>query len=321
MDRLEAMAVLTAAVDAGSLSAAARSLRMPLATVSRKVTELERHLGTQLLARGARRLSLTEAGASYVAACRRILEDIAEAERVASGEYVAPTGELVVSATHVFGRTHVLPIVCDFLRAFPDIRVRFQQTDFSVNLIEEHVDIAVRMGTPRDVGLVAVPVGHARRVMCASTDYLAARGVPQSVDELAQHDCVVLESLGSSGRWDFSQGWLDYAGPVRSRIAVSTAEASFEAVLQGLGIGHLLSFQVEEAIASGRLHYVLDEHLPAPDPVNLLYAPRRPLPLKLRTFIDFAAPRLRALLASPGALHGARSRPVGDAGKPRHRPK
>jgi DNA-binding transcriptional LysR family regulator len=297
MDRLEAMTVLTAAADAGSLSAAARFLRMPLATVSRKVADLERHLSTQLIVRGARRLTLTEAGASYVAACRRILEEIAEAERVASGEYAVPTGELVVSATHVFGRTHVLPIVCDFLRAFPDIRVRFQQTDYSVNLIEEHVDVAIRVGVPRDGGLVAIPVGYASRIMCASAEYLTQRGVPRGVDDLADHDCIVLESLGSAGRWDFANAWLDYNGPVRSRLAVNSAEASYEAVFQGLGIGHLLSYQIGDALSSGRLQSVLDDLRPQPSPVNLLYAPRKPLPLKIRAFVDFAAPRMRDLLS------------------------
>ncbi|MDR7098501.1 DNA-binding transcriptional LysR family regulator [Lysobacter niabensis] len=290
------MTALTAAVEAGSLSAAARSLGVPLATMSRKVAELEKHLGTQVLLRGSRKLSLTEAGAGYVAACRRILEDIAEAERVVSGEYAAPTGELVVSVSHVFGRTHVLPIVCDFLRAFPDIRVRFQQTDYSVNLVEEQVDVAARLGAPKDGGLVAVPVGHVRRTMCASSEYLALHGVPRSITDLADHHCIVLESLGSTGRWDFAHGWLDYDGPVRSRIAVNTAEASLGAALQGLGIGYLLSYQTKDAIASGRLQYVLDEFRSAPSPVNLMYAPRKPLPLKIRAFIDFAAPRLRTLL-------------------------
>lgn len=298
MDRLEAMTVLAAVVEAGSLSAAARALGMPLTSVSRKVSDLEKHLGTQLLVRGARRLNLTEAGARYVAACRRILEQVAEAERVASGEHVALTGELVVSATHVFGRTHVLPIMCDFLREYPDIRVRLQQTDFSVNLIEDHVDVAVRLGTPRDGNLVAVPVGQARRVMCASREYLSQRGTPDSVADLVHHDCIVLETLGSSGRWDFAHGWLDYDGPVRSRIAVSTAEASFDAVLQGLGIGHLLSYQAVDAVAAGRIAYVLEDLQPAPDPVSLMYAPRRPLPMKVRAFIDFASPRLRALLGA-----------------------
>jgi DNA-binding transcriptional LysR family regulator len=298
MDRLDAMSVLAAAVEAGSLSGAARALHLPLATVSRKVADLEKHLGTQLLVRGARKLSLTESGAAYVAACRRILEDVAEAERAASGEYAMPTGELVVSTTQVFGRTHVLPIIVDFLNAYPQIRVRFQQVDRSVHLLDEQVDVAVRFGVPNIGNLVAVPVGHARPMMCASAGYLAKHGVPQKVEDLAQHDCIVTEPIGAAARWDFAHGWIVYDGPVRSRIAVSTMDASLEATLQGLGIGQLLSFQVEEALASGRLHAILDDLRPEPSPINLLYVARKPLPRKIRAFIDFAAPRLRAMLTT-----------------------
>lgn len=299
MDRLEAMSVLAAAVDAGSLSGAARTLQLPLATVSRKVADLEKHLGTQLLVRGARKLNLTEAGAAYVAACRRILEDVAEAERTASGEYAMPTGELVVSTTQVFGRMHVLPVIVDFLDAYPEIRVRFQQVDRSVHLIDEQVDVAVRFGVPSIGNLVAVPVGHARPMLCASADYLARRGVPRVAEDLVDHDCIVTESIGGAGRWDFTHAWIGYDGPVRSRIAVNTMEASLEATLRGLGIGQLLSFQVEEALASGRLHGVLDHLRPEPSPINLLYAARKPLPRKIRAFIDFAAPRLRAVVSPP----------------------
>lgn len=296
VDRLEAMNVLVSAAEQGSLSRAARVLETPLATVSRKVAELEKYLGTPIFIRGARKLILTKAGESYVAACRRILEDVAEAERIASGEYKAPMGELAVSTSLVFGRTHVLPIVCEFLREFPEIRVRLQQVDRSVNLVEEQVDIAVRLGVPRENNLVAVPVGLVRRMMCASPEYLARRGVPSTVADLAHHDCVVTESLGSAGRWDFVHSWLNYVGPVQSRIAVSTAEASLEATLRGLGIGQILSFQADEAIASGSLVHVLSDRPSAPVPASLLYAARKPLPLKIRAFLDFAAPRLRSLL-------------------------
>ncbi|HEU4408680.1 MAG TPA: LysR family transcriptional regulator [Polyangiaceae bacterium] len=298
MDRFEAMNVLLTAIDAGSLSEAGRRLGMPLATVSRKVSELERHLGTQLVARGARKLALTDAGARYVAACRRILEDLGEAERAASGEYVAPTGELVISATLVLGRAHVLPVVCDFLRAYPNIRVRLQQSDRVVNLVEDHVDVAVRLGTPAEGALVAVPVGSARRLLCASRDYLALHGAPASPADLAHHDCIVFESLGSTGVWDFRNGWLDYDGPVRSRLVVNTAEASLEAALRGLGIAHLLSYQAAEALASGSLKQVLEPLSPPALPINLIYAARKPLPLKIRAFLDFAAPRLRKRLAA-----------------------
>ena len=159
MDRLEAMSVLLAAVDAGSLSAASRKLGSPLATVSRKVLELEAHLKTRLLVRSSRRLALTDAGRSYVAACRRILEDVGEAERAATGEYSAPKGDLLITAPIVFGRLHVLPIVADFLKIYPDINARMLLADRVVNLAEEQVDVALRIGELPDSSLVSSKVG------------------------------------------------------------------------------------------------------------------------------------------------------------------
>ncbi len=168
MDRLDAMSVLLAVVDEGSLSAAARKLRAPLATVSRKVSELEAHLRTKLLVRSSRQVSLTEAGRSYVEASRRILEQVSEAERTAAGEYAAPKGELTVTAPVVFGRLHVLPVVVDFLKAYPEIDLRLVLADRVVNLVEDHVDLAVRIGALPDSGLHATRLGTIRRVMCGA---------------------------------------------------------------------------------------------------------------------------------------------------------
>ena len=178
MDRLESMSILVAVVESGSLSAAARRLGMPLATVSRKVGELESHLKTRLLHRTTRQLSLTETGRSYVAACRRILEEIGEAERTATGEYTAPKGDLVVTAPVVFGRLHVVPVVAEFLERYPEIDIRLVLTDRVVHMMEEHVDVAVRIGELPDSALVATGVGTIRRVVCASPAYLAAHGAP-----------------------------------------------------------------------------------------------------------------------------------------------
>src|SRR5262249_15033568 len=155
-------------------------LGMPLATVSRKVSELEAHLRTRLLNRTSRRLTLTDAGRSYVAACKRILEDIDEAERAAAGEYSTPRGELVVTAPIVFGRLHVLPVAIDFLKTFPDIEIRLTLADGVVNLLEDHVDLAVRIGELPDSSLMAARVGSIGRVACASPGYLKERGVPKS---------------------------------------------------------------------------------------------------------------------------------------------
>jgi DNA-binding transcriptional LysR family regulator len=297
MDRLDAMAILVEAVEAGSLSAAARRLRMPLATVSRKVADLEAHLGARLLVRSSRRLALTEAGRAYVAACRRILEDVGEAERNAAGEYSAPRGELVLTAPVVFGRLHVLPVVCAFLAAYPDIQVRLVLADRLVHLADEHVDVAVRIGRLADSRLVAAQVGAIQRVVCAAPAYLAARGTPATPEELAGHDCIAFEGLTVPGSWSFSVSGSEMAVPIRARLVVNTAEAAIDATVAGLGIARVLSYQVADALRDGTLALLLEAFEPAPWPVSLVHAGQGRLPLKLRAFLDFAAPRLRERLA------------------------
>ncbi|TIX54789.1 MAG: LysR family transcriptional regulator, partial [Mesorhizobium sp.] len=173
MDRLEAMSLFVAAVEAGSLSAAGRRFGIPLATVSRKVSDLERHLKTRLLNRSTRQLTLTDAGHAYLAACRRILDEVGEAERAAAGEYSAATGELIITAPIVFGRLHVLPVVTGFLAAYPDVTIRLMLADRITQLSEEHIDLAVRIGELPDSSLVATRIGSIRRVVCASPAYLA----------------------------------------------------------------------------------------------------------------------------------------------------
>lgn len=296
MDRLQAMSVLVAAVDAGSLSAAARKLRMPLATVSRKVSELEQRLNTRLLKRSARRLTLTDAGESYLAACRRILEDVAEAERAAQGEYRAPRGELSVTAPIVFGRVHVGPIAVEFLNAYPDIDLRLRLADHVLNLMEDRIDVAVRIGVLGETSLVATPVGAIRRVVCASPAYFAARGVPRAPAELIRHECITFEGIASPRAWTFvaAQG---VAVPVRSRLAVNDAEAAVDAAVAGLGVAHLLSYQAADAVRRGALALALEDFAPAPVPVHVVHAGQRPLPLKLRVFLDFLVPRLRGRLS------------------------
>ncbi len=300
VDRLDSMSILVAVVEAGSLSAAARRLRTPLATVSRKISELEAHLGTRLLNRTTRRLVLTEAGESYIAACRRILEEVDEAERAAAGEYSAPRGELIVTAPIVFGRLHVLPVVIDFLRAYAEIAIRLTLADHAVNLLEEHVDVAVRIGALPDSSLVATRLGAIRRVVCASPGYFAARGVPQMPADLAAHDCVAFE--GTSGTaWRFAQGKSEESVAVRPRLVVNTAEAAIDAAIAGLGVTRVLSYQAAEALRAGTLALALAAFEPAPSPVHLVHAGGRLLPQKLRAFRDFAAPRIKARLAEIAA--------------------
>lgn len=291
---VESMSTLVAVVDAGSLSAAARRLDMPLATVSRKVGELESHLKTRLLHRTTRQLSLTEAGISYVAACRRILEEIGEAERAASGEYAAPKGEIVVTAPIVFGRLHVVPVVAEFLAHYPEINVSLVLTDRVVHLMEENADAAIRIGELPDSTLMATGVGTVRRVICGSPAYLARHGVPAKPEDLAGHDCITFEVLASKRAWVFGSGKSERPVSVRSRLAVNTAEAGIAAATLGVGLINVLAYQVADAVRTDALRIVLAEYESPPLPISLVHKGQAPLPLKLRAFLDFATLHLRA---------------------------
>ena len=299
MDRLEAMTILVAVVETGSFTAAGRRLGMPLPSVSRKLAELEAYLGgTRLLTRSTRRLSLTDAGADYVAACKRILEDIHVADRKASGEYVAPKGELVLTAPIVFGRLHVVPVVSAFLATYPDIHVRLLLNDRNAQLLDDHIDLAVRIGVLPDSASVAVQVGFVRWVVCASPDFLAAHGEPKAPADLAKLDCVTFDVAGVASSWVFAGKAGGRSVAVRSRLSVNTAEAALDAAEQGVGLTRVLSYQAAPRIAQGGLVEVLEAFEPAPAPVSLLHLPQQTLPLKTRSFIDFAAPRLKARLAA-----------------------
>ena len=297
MDRFEAMKLFLAVIDAGSLSAAARRRKLPLTTVSRKIAALEAHLKTPLLVRGGRTAIPTDTGRAYAEACRRILDDVGEAERLASGEYAAPKGHLTITAPIVFGRTHVLPVVTDFLRAYPDISIRLLLADRIVNLHEEQVDLALRIGDLPDSGLVAVKLGAIRRVLCASPAYLAARGVPKHPRELAMHDCIDFSGASASDAWTFAAANRALTIPVKPRLAVNTAEAAIDAVIADLGVTRLLSYQVHEGVKAGRMRLLLEDYEPPEMPVHLVHGGNDPIPQKIRAFIDSAAPRLRSTLA------------------------
>ena len=297
MDRLDAMSVLLAVVDAGSLSAASRQVGAPLSTVSRKISDLEALLGTRLFIRSSRKILLTEAGQSYVAACKRILADVEEAERAASGEYSAPRGDLVVPAPVVFGRLHVLPLVNEFLATYPEIDIRLVLADRVVHLVDDHVDVALRIGTLPDSSLVAIRLGDIRRVVCGSPAYFAEHGVPGTPQALSSHACVTFAGLSSPANCTFGAGRAQETVAVHSRLVVNTAEAAIDAAAAGLGVTRVLSYQVAAARRAGQLEIVLADFEPEPWQVSLVHAGQGPLPIKLRAFLDFAAPRLRADLA------------------------
>ncbi len=293
MNRLESMSLLITVVESGSLSAASRKLRMPLATVSRKISELESHLETRLLIRSTRKLELTDTGRKYVEACRQILEEVEEAERTASGEYAAPRGELVITAPVVFGRLHILPVVAEFLTAFPHINVQLSLTDRFVDLIEEHVDLAVRIGELPDSAMIATKIGVIREVVCGSPGYFTKHGIPKTPKDLSRHACISNRELTLPHSWIFTKGTAISAIPVRSRLIVTTVEAAVDAAVADVGVTRLLSYQIAQYVESGKLKIILREYESPPWPVQLVYLSTRALPLKVRAFLDFATPRLK----------------------------
>jgi DNA-binding transcriptional LysR family regulator len=295
MDRFEAMSVLLAVVEKGSLSAASRSLGVPVPTLSRKISDLEAVLSTRLLIRTTRKLILTEAGITYVEAARRILEQVEEAEREAAGEFTAPKGELIVTAPVLFGRIYILPLVVDFLALFPDISVRLLLADRYLQFVDEHVDLAIRIGKLPDSAMIATRVGSMRMVICASRALLASHGMPRTPDDLARLPCITFDWPMSSPAWQF--GSADAGRPleiaVSPRLSVSTAEAAAEAAIRNVGVTRLFHYQVAEAVEAGALQIVLEDFETEPAPIHLIHAARGQMPLKMRRFLDFAAPKLR----------------------------
>ncbi|HEX5796707.1 MAG TPA: LysR family transcriptional regulator [Geminicoccaceae bacterium] len=292
------MRLFIAVADAGSLSAAARRLGAPLTTVSRKVMALEEQVGVRLLARTTRRLALTEPGRRYLEVCRRLLADLDEAERSLVGEHGEPRGDLAVTAPVVFGRLHLLPVVTEFLRSFRQVDLRLLLLDRTVDLIEEGQDVAVRIGDLPDSSLIATRVGTIRRIVCASPAYLAARGVPGTPEELAQHDCITFTAVAQAGRWAFPGERGERRVAIRSRLVVNGAEAAVDAAVAGLGVTRVLSYQAADALAAGTLGVLLAEFEPPPIPVNLVHREARFPPAKVRSFVTFAATRLRQKLGA-----------------------
>lgn len=304
MDRFEAMRTLIAAVDGGSLSAASRMLNIPLPTVSRRVSDLERLLGSQLVVRTSRRLLLTDAGTAYVASARRALDELAEAERAATGEYRTPRGELLVTAPVMFGKIHVAPIVQDFLAAYPEVQVRLALSDGVFDLVENHIDVAVRIGRLPDSALIARNVGEVGWVTCASPDYLARHGVPEFPADLADRECIAYEGLELRRDWSFMGPRGEQKVVIRPRYSVSTADAVIAGALAGLGIVYVMSYQAADSVRDKALVQILTNWALPPLPVGIVHGPREHQPLKLRAFLDFVAPRLQQRLRHVGEVYG-----------------
>jgi DNA-binding transcriptional LysR family regulator len=296
VDQLDGMRVFATIAERGSLSAAARTLGVPLASVSRKLAALETQLGARLVSRSTRRMAITEAGARYLAAVRRVLGEVEAANRSVAGDAAELEGRLAITAPIVFGRVYVLPIIIEFLQRHPRVDVRLALADHNFALIEEGIDAAVRIGTLPDSSLTRVRVGTMRRIACASPAYLKERGSPAQPDDLAAHDCVSFSGLSSPERWAFPDKRGTRSVAVRSRLVVNTAEAAVDAAIAGLGITRLLAYQVAGALADGRLVCVLERFEPPAAPVSIVHGEGRTPRPKLRELIALAAERLRAAL-------------------------
>lgn len=296
MDRLEAMRVFLAVVDAGSLSAGSRKLRSPLPSVSRKMAELERFLGTNLLIRTSRNLQLTDAGRDYLDAARRIVADLEEAERRASGEYQTPRGELTVTMPVEFGTRYVMPLAIGFMNAHAEVTLRLIASDRVVHLVDEQVDVAIRLGQLADSTLYAVKVGEFSLLTCASPDYLKRRGTPGHPGELADHDGILFEQ--GAMFWAFPVDGARMLAAPRARVTVNTAAANLAAAVAGVGIARLFDYQLKDPLTFGSLVPILTEYDDPPLPVHIVYPRQGLLPLKVRAFIDWMTPRLRASCTS-----------------------
>lgn len=292
MDRLRAMQAFTRIVDGGSLSAAARALGVSLPAVVRTLRGLEEYLGTRLLNRTTRRISLTDAGHQFYERARQILAEVEEAELSASYARRDPTGTLSLTAPVAFGRLKLLPVLAEYRRRFPGVAVRLLLLDRNVNLIEEGLDLAIRIGELADSSLVATQLAQVRRVVFASPAYLRRHGGLRHPRELAQRSCLSLSIIAPGDQWRFREDGKDFAVKLRPAFVANNADAVIGMALAGTGIGVGLSYQVEAEVAQRRLKLLLEEFAPLPVPVSALCPHGRLTAAKVREFLGLAAASL-----------------------------
>lgn len=298
MNRFHEMTVFLAVAEARSFAAAARRLEMSAPTVTRSVAALEHRLGILLLVRTTRSLRLTEAGERYAADCRRILDDVEQADDAAAGVMGAPRGALSITAPAFFGELHVMPAVLGYLRAHREVSVRTLLVDRVVNLLDEGVDVAVRIGALPDSTLTAVPVGQVRRVVCAAPAFLQEHGEPKDLDALPRFCTITAAMEGRGTQWRFQQDGQGRRLSVDSQLTVTSFQAAVLAACEGWGLTQVVSYQVARHLASGALQVVLRDFELPPMPVHVVYPEGRKSSAKVRSFVDFCVDALRRDLAT-----------------------
>ncbi|MFT0868030.1 LysR family transcriptional regulator [Pseudomonas sp. CAM1A] len=294
MDQIHLMKVFVAVGELESFAAAARRLAISPAAVTRAVSALEEQLGVKLLLRTTRSVRLTEAGGRYLEDTRHILASIIEANEAAAGINAAPKGDLAVTAPILFGKKFVMPCIVRYLQQYPEVDVSAFFLDRVVNLVEEGMDVAVRIGQLPDSGLKALRVGKMRRLLCASPEYLERHGTPRHPSELQKHEVIAAGTLSPRTDWRF--GAIDDPTLIRMkpRLTVTSNDAAIAAASAGLGIARLLSYQVADEVATGRLRVILAEYEEAPWPIHILHRESKYGSTKVRTFIDMLAEHLRS---------------------------
>ena len=288
MDRFAAMTAFVAVVDHKGFAAAARHLHVAPSAVTRLIGALEDGLGVRLLRRTTRSLSLTDAGERYLGRARVILSELRDVEDSARAERVAPRGRLVVTAPAVFGRLHVAPLMSAFLAHYPEVVGELSLTDRTVSLVEEGIDLAVRIGSLADSSLLARRMGATRRVVVGAPAYLARRGTPAAPADLAGHDLIRFASLSTPAEWRFRQDGVDLAVSVSPRFITDSADAAIGQAEQGGGLTMVLGYQVAAAVRAGRLTIVLAEFEPPPLPIHIVQPAGRLVPAAVRAFVDLA---------------------------------
>jgi DNA-binding transcriptional LysR family regulator len=295
MDKLGAMKTFVRIVETGSLTAAAASLDCSLPTVVRALAALERNLGVSLLKRTTRRLHLTDEGSQYLERCRDILVATQEAEDFLIARRTEPVGKLSVTASVLFGRRYVAPVLHDFLHRNPKVSADSLFVDRVVNLVEEGIDVGVRIAHLGDSSLIAIPVGRVRRVVCASEGYLRRHGVPRVPNDVRDHVCVRHLGLVPRNEWHFRVGNRQVAVPIRSVVTCNDIDSAMNACIDGLGLGTFLSYMVAPYRKDGRLRYLLEKFETAPVPVQVVFPQARLMSNKVRAFVDECVGKLRSV--------------------------
>jgi DNA-binding transcriptional LysR family regulator len=294
MDRLHLMTVFVAVAEEESFAAGARRLGMSPPAVTRAISTLEDRLGVKLLNRTTRFVRVTDAGSRYLDDARRIIGEMDEADEAAAGINAEPRGHLAVTAPVLFGKLFVIPGIVDYLQRYPDMEVSAVFLDRVVNLLEEGFDVGIRIGELPDSSMRAIRVGQVRRILCASPKYLEENGMPNSPSELINHRIVVSSTVSPTGDWKFAQG---ITVKVKPRLTVTNNDAAIEAVIKGIGITRLLSYQIEPYRASGQLQTLLADFEPPPLPIHVVHREGRYASAKVRTFVDLMVARLRTVQA------------------------